>query len=92
MPGSTHQSRVAAPFTAWPAFLHYDSCGPYGGVHAASERAPEAVLATSYCWWQRGSTPRWNFHGLLPWDKRLVTLRFVVMTPMAAIPHYLLGA
>ena len=54
------------PFTAWPAFLHYDSCGPYGGVHVASERAPEAVLATSYCWWQRGSTPRWGFHGLLP--------------------------
>ena len=66
MMGSTRQRKTAAPFTARPAFRDYGSCGPYGGVHAACERAPEAVLATSYGWWQRGSTPRWGFHGLPP--------------------------
>ena len=31
-----------------------------------AETHPEAVLATSSCWWQRGSTPRWVSHGLRP--------------------------
>ena len=60
------QSNVAAPLTVRPAFRDYDSYGSYGGLDTASECAPEAVLATSYSWWQRGSTPRWGFHGLLP--------------------------
>ena len=66
MLGSSGQRRVDAAFTAWPAFRDYGSYGSYGGLDAASERAPEAVLATSYSWWQRGSTPRCGFHGILP--------------------------
>ena len=32
MVGCTRQSRAAAPFTAWLAFLHYGCCGPYGSM------------------------------------------------------------
>ena len=66
MVGSIGERSEDATLTARPAFRDYGSYGSYGGLDAASERAPEAVLATSYSWWQRGSTPRWGFHGLLP--------------------------
>ena len=66
MPDCTRQSCAAAPFTVRPTFLHYGWCGPYGGIGAHAETHPEAVLATSSCWWQRGSTPRWVSHGLRP--------------------------
>ena len=66
MPGWTRQSRAAAPFIARPAFHDYGCWRPYGGIGVRAETHPEAVLATSTCWWQRGSTPRWVSHGLLP--------------------------
>ena len=51
-------------------WLMWPVSGPYGGIGTVSERAPEAVLATSYCWWQRGSTPRWVFRGRQPLQRR----------------------
>ena len=66
MVGSMGQRSEDATLTARPASRDCGSYGSHGGLDAASERAPEAVLATSYSWWQRGSTPRWGFHGLVP--------------------------
>ena len=58
-------------------------------------RAPEAVLATSSCWWQQGSTPRWGFHGLLPAHaSRRTTVPITAQTrcplrPAIPCPHVL---